>query len=174
MILSKIVRKSDWFNKLNKLALKWHFIKNINVTTYRCCLYLYTLFIGHKSCNMLGILNKLTLQKKLQNFVTNNVFWDKKSRNTTITKKEIKHENPCRSRGLNPGPLAPNADALPTPSQMRVTIAGKLFNCFDAMDQNVNKQSWICWPHIFNKFIFSVIFLHALITIFGSFSYVRE
>ena len=41
-------------------------------------LYLYTLTIGHKSCNMLNILNKLTLQKELQNFVTNNVFLDKK------------------------------------------------------------------------------------------------
>jgi len=41
-------------------------------------LYLYTLRIGHKLCNMLSILNKLTLQKELQTFVTNNVFFDKK------------------------------------------------------------------------------------------------
>jgi len=41
-------------------------------------LYLYTLIIGHKSCNMLSILNKLTLQKELQNILTNNVFLDKK------------------------------------------------------------------------------------------------
>ena len=34
-------------------------------------LYLYTLIMGHKSCNMLSILNELTLQKKLQNVVTN-------------------------------------------------------------------------------------------------------
>jgi len=40
-------------------------------------LYLYTV-IGHKSCNMLIILNKLTLLKELQTFVTNNVFFDKK------------------------------------------------------------------------------------------------
>ena len=33
-------------------------------------LYLYTLIIGHKSCNMLSILNKLTLEKELQNLVT--------------------------------------------------------------------------------------------------------
>ena len=26
---------------------------------------------------------------------------------------KIKHENPCRSRELNPGPLAPKAVALP-------------------------------------------------------------
>ena len=39
--------------------------------------YLYTLIIGHKSCNMLSILNKLTLQKVLQNFVTNSVLIDK-------------------------------------------------------------------------------------------------
>ena len=35
---------------------------------------LYTLIIGHKSCNMLSILNKLTMQKEMQNLVTNNVF----------------------------------------------------------------------------------------------------
>jgi len=41
-------------------------------------LYLYTLIIGHNSVNMLSILNKLTLKKELQNFVTNKVFLDKK------------------------------------------------------------------------------------------------
>jgi len=41
-------------------------------------LYLYTLRIGHRSGNVLSILNKLTLQKGLQTFVTNNVFFDKK------------------------------------------------------------------------------------------------
>jgi len=41
-------------------------------------LYLYTLRISHKSANMLGILNKLTLQKEWQHFVTNNVFFDRK------------------------------------------------------------------------------------------------
>jgi len=40
-------------------------------------LYLYTHLIDHKYCNMLSILNKLTLQKKLQNFVTENLFMDK-------------------------------------------------------------------------------------------------
>ena len=35
-------------------------------------------------------------------------------------------------------------------------IVVKLFNCFNAMSQNVNKQSQ-SWPHIFNNF-FSVIF----------------
>jgi len=41
-------------------------------------LYLYILIIVHKSCNMLSILNKLTLQKKKSIFWTNNVFLDKK------------------------------------------------------------------------------------------------
>jgi len=45
--------------------------------------YLYTLIIGHKSCNMLSMLNKLTLKKELQTLVTNNVFLDKKNNNTT-------------------------------------------------------------------------------------------
>ena len=37
---------------------------------------------------MLSILNKLKLQKKLQKLVRNNVFWDKKSKNTTTTKQK--------------------------------------------------------------------------------------
>ena len=41
-------------------------------------LYLYTFIISHKSCKMLSILNKLTLQKDFQTIVTNNVFMDKK------------------------------------------------------------------------------------------------
>ena len=50
-------------------------------------LYLYNLIIGHRSCNVLSILNKLILQKKLLNILKNNVFWDQKSKNTTTTKK---------------------------------------------------------------------------------------
>ena len=76
-------------------------------------LYLYTLIIGHKSCNMLStcLLNKLTLQKELQYFVTNNVFLDKSK--ITSTKKKIKHKNPCWIWEWNLGPLVPKADALP-------------------------------------------------------------
>jgi len=51
---------------------------------------------------MLRILNKLTLDKELQTFVTNNVFLDKKVK---THKKNKKH--PIQTRGLNPGPLAP-------------------------------------------------------------------
>jgi len=86
--------------------------------------------------------------------VTENVLLDKKYTNTTTTKQIIEHLNPCHSRALNPGHLAHTADALPLrhpPSQLRVTIEVKLFNCFDAMGRNVNKQSRICGPHIFNK-----------------------
>jgi len=60
------------------------------------------------------ILNALILQKKYKNIVTNNVFWDQKQNKTQEQQnKKIKHKNPCRSQELNPGPLAPNADALP-------------------------------------------------------------
>jgi len=76
-------------------------------------LYLYTLRIGHKSGSVLSMLNKLTLQKELLTFVTNNVCFLQKSKNTTTIKLLIKHKNPCGSRGLNPGGLAPKADALP-------------------------------------------------------------
>ena len=33
-------------------------------------MYLYTLIFGHQSCNMISTLNKLTLQKELNNCVT--------------------------------------------------------------------------------------------------------
>ena len=42
-------------------------------------LYLYTLIISHKSYKMLSILNKLTLQKDVQNIVKNYVFMDQKN-----------------------------------------------------------------------------------------------
>jgi len=55
---------------------------------------------------MLNLLIKLTLQKEL---LTNNVL-NTKTNNTTTTTK-MKHKNTCWSRELNPGPLAPQADA---------------------------------------------------------------
>ena len=51
-------------------------------------LYLYTLIIGHKACNMLSILNKLTLQKELHNVVTCNVFLDKSKTRQQQTHKK--------------------------------------------------------------------------------------
>jgi len=59
----------------NKCKIKW---KSHKFTLKMLGLYLYTLTISHNSCKMLSILNKLTLQKDLQNIVTNNVFMDKK------------------------------------------------------------------------------------------------
>jgi len=47
---------------------------------------------------------------------------------------------------------------------LRVSIVVKMFHCLDAMGRNVNKQTRICGPHIFNKFMFSVIFLAHLST----------
>ena len=61
------------------------------VTTHifkEASLYRYTLIIDHKSCNMLSIPNKLTLQKELH-FVSNNVFLDKKHNNIKTQKNQI-------------------------------------------------------------------------------------
>jgi len=66
-------------------------------------LYLYTLIIGHKFCSMLSIRNKSTLRKELANFHVNNNFWEKQNKNITTKQKS---KNTCRSRELNPGPLA--------------------------------------------------------------------
>ena len=54
------------------------FILNGGELHYRQSGALKDVIIGHKSCNMLSILNKLTLQNKLQNLSTNNVFWTRK------------------------------------------------------------------------------------------------
>ena len=37
------------------------------------------------------------------------------------------------------------------PSQLKIRFVVKLFNCFNAFGSNVNKQSQMCGPHIFNK-----------------------
>ena len=116
-------------------------------------LYLYTLIIGHTFCNMLSMLNKLTLNREWQTLVTDNAFLNKKVKTQPQQNKKIKHKNPCRVRELNPEPLSPKADTVPL-SQLRVSIVVKPFNCFDVMGRNVNKQSQICGPDIFNKYIF--------------------
>ena len=54
-------------------------------------LYLYTLIIGLKSFNMLCILHTFTSQKKLHNFVTNNVFLYRKV--TTQQQQQNKDSN---------------------------------------------------------------------------------
>jgi len=50
---------------------------------------------------------------ELQTFVTNNVFFAKRVKTQQQQSKKMKHKNPCRIQGLNPGPLAHKADALP-------------------------------------------------------------
>jgi len=61
----------------------------------------------------LSILNELTLQKKLQNCMLNYVFWTKNN-NTTTTKQNSKHKNPCQNRE----PLAPQSGVLPLGHQV--------------------------------------------------------
>jgi len=69
--------------------------------------------------------------------------------------------------GIEPGTSSTQSGCVTTapPSQLRESIV--IFNCYDAMERKVNKQSRICGPHIFNKFNFSLIIWHAWITIFG-------
>ena len=114
------------------------------------------------------------MQKELQNVVKNNLFLYK-SKKTTTTKQIIKHKIPCRSRELNPS-ISHKSGCVTTapPSPLRVMIVVKLFNCFHAMGRNFNKQNRICGPYIFYEFIFFCYIVHAWITIFGSFSNLRE
>jgi len=89
-------------------------------------LFVYTLTIGHKSCNMLSIQNKLTLQKEIQTFVTNNMFL-----------------NPLPESGIELRTSCTQSECVTTapPSQLNVSIVVKPFNCIDTMRRNVNKQS---------------------------------
>jgi len=126
--------------------------------------YLYILIIGLTSCNMLSL-----LRKKLQSCVTNNVFLHKQLK----SQQEIKKSNLKTLAGA--GNWTRDLSLLtrmryicPTESTESTSVVKQL-NCLDAMGRNVNKQSRICGPHIFNKFIFSGIYSHAWITIFGIF-----
>jgi len=71
--------------------------------------------------------------------------------------KNIQTYKPLPVSGIEPGTSRIQSGGVTSAltSQLRVTIAVKLFNCFDAMGRNVNIQSRICGPHIFNKFLFS-------------------
>ena len=88
-------------------------------------------------------------------------FW-KKRKNTRTTEQKIKHK-PLTEPGIEPGNCFTQSGCVSTapPSQVRVLIVVKHFNCFEAMGRNVNKQRQICGLDIFNKYTFSVLFLHA-------------
>jgi len=90
---------------------------------------------------MLRILNKITLQKKLQNFATNNVFLDKKSKKTTATKQNKSNIKPLAELGIKTGTSRTQSGRVTSapPSQLRITIIVKLFNYFNAMDRSVKQ-----------------------------------
>ena len=54
------------------------------------CLYLDTFISVHRLCSMLGILNEISVQKELQNLMTNNGVWTKniKPQQTQIYKRK--------------------------------------------------------------------------------------
>jgi len=93
---------------------------------------------------MLSILNKLIL--KYINI-----------KNTATTKQQIKHKIPLLEPGIEPEISRTQSGCVtsaPT-NQLRIAVVVKLFNCFDAMDRKVNKQSRVT-GHIFftNSFFF--------------------
>jgi len=68
--------------------------------------------------------------------------------------------------GIEPGISCTQSGCVTTapPSQVRVSIVVKTFNFFDTMGRNVNKQSQICEPDIFNKYIFFCIIFTCINT----------
>ena len=73
---------------------KWRLLKMLG-------LYLYTLIISHKSCNLLSILNKLTVQKNAKVCDTSCVFGQKTNKNTT-TKQKNQTLKPLPEPGIEP------------------------------------------------------------------------
>jgi len=67
-----------------------------------------TLYPYNQSQTLLSILHKLTLQNELPNFVTNNVFLDKKVK---IQQQPDPKKSNIKTLELKPEPLAPKADA---------------------------------------------------------------
>jgi len=96
-------------------------------------LYFYTHVIGQKSCNMLSILNKITLHKELPNCLTNNIFGQKKPKTQQQNKKSNIKRSP--EPEIEPGTFSTHSGCITTapPSQLRGANAVNLFNCFDAM-----------------------------------------
>ena len=91
-------------------AGNWLWVNHLKMLS----LHLYTFIIGHKSCNMLGILKQLHCKRNCKVSCQIMCFRHKsKNTTTTTTRHKIKHKTPCRSRELNSGTLAPKADALP-------------------------------------------------------------
>jgi len=73
---------------------------------------------------MLSILNKLTLQNKLLNFVTNYAFWDKKKNYKTTTTKHISNiKKPLTEPGIEPGAYRTQSGC--------VTSSPRMFNLFE-------------------------------------------
>ena len=103
-------------------------------------------------------------------------FWQK-SKNSSTTKHKIKHKHPFQRQELNLGPLTPMSDAFPLGHRLNSAknrtqdlshpcrmcylwatdstelIVIKLLNCLHAIGRNLNKQSQVCGPHIFNKLL---------------------
>ena len=90
---------------------------------------------------MLSKITVLTLQKELQHFMSNNVFWTKKIK-TQQHQKKNKH-NSYPESGIEPETSRTAVRCVnPTPLRQRnVSIKAKVFYCFNAIGRNINKQS---------------------------------
>jgi len=118
----------------------------------------------------------MNIANKIAKPVTKMYFWTKKKTHNSKTKQTDTQKKTLPEAGIEPGTSSTQSGCVTSapPSPLRVTIVVKLFKFFDVMVRNVNKQSRICGPHIFNKVIFVCYFLNARITIFCSFSYLQE
>ena len=90
--------------------------------------------------------------------MTNNVFLTTKVKTQQQQNKNQTYKL-LPEPGIEPRTFCTQSGCVTTapPSQLKVSIVVKPFYCFDAMVRNVNKQSQICGPDIFNKYIFFCI-----------------
>jgi len=77
-------------------------------------LYLDTLKIGQKKLQYVQYTKKNHFCKKNYKMLWQIMCFGQKRKKSTTKKQKIKQKNPCQSRELNLGPLAPQSYALPS------------------------------------------------------------
>ena len=84
-----------------------------------------TFILGHTCCSMLSILYVLTLQNKLQSFLTNNVFWTKRIKTQQQQDKDAIIKLLARAKNYTRDLSHTSVSAGP-PNQLKIQIEVKL------------------------------------------------
>jgi len=125
--------------------------------------YRDTVIIGHKLCGVIDTLKNNIVKGFAKLQLTHKKFFFDKTMKTQHQQNKgvnikILVRGGSRTRDLSHRSLMSNL--LTTESNEHIDVV-KLFIRFKVMGRNTNKQNQICWSHVFNKVVISVIFYHA-------------